>query len=442
MQNLLFWVFLLPMFAFCFKFTLIFLSKLLKQNELENLFNHQIIAGQEPTVDILMSCFNESKQILNTINSLLDMDYPYHKMRVIVVDDASTDDTLDWISKAQAIHPYNVVVIKNTINTGKALNIAKCVELSQADFVMCVDSDAVFHKDCLKHLVMGFSRCENDKVAAVGGKIGVLNADKNMITRVQTMLYFFVFNFFKVAETTSKTVDCLSGCLVLVKRSCFLEVLDRVLKRTWLGLKPTDGEDRFLTSALIAKGYYTLYNKKSLCWTEVPDNLKQLFNQQVRWKRGMLREWFNVLFHFNEYVKSYNIIVFLFNITSHLMIMIIPIIVPITYIATVGSGGWIKIILMAMFFLAFSIVSGWILSRLVNKHHPEQRISSYLECAFIPIWMAIDAVLITLLAICTLDYEGWGTRESTPIKPKKQNELVNNPSPTIVNSRIEEEIAG
>jgi cellulose synthase/poly-beta-1,6-N-acetylglucosamine synthase-like glycosyltransferase len=424
MQNLLFWVFLLPMFAFCFKFTLIFLSKLLKQNELERLFSYTLTAGNEPTVDILMSCFNEGAQVLDTINSLLNMNYPYHKMRIIVVDDYSTDDSVMWVEKAKATHPKNVFLIKNKINSGKALNIAKCVKVSSADFVMCVDSDALFHKDCLRNLVMGFSRCSNDKVAAVGGKIGVLNADTNMITRVQTMLYFFVFHFFKVAETTSKTVDCLSGCLVLVKRSCYLEVLDRVLKRTWMGLKPTDGEDRFLTSALIAKGYYTLYNKSALCWTKVPDNLTQLFNQQVRWKRGMLREWFNVLFHFNEYVKSYNIFVFLFNITSHLMIMVIPIIIPITYIMTVGSSGWIKIILIVIGFLGFAGISGRILFHLLNKHHPEQKISSYIEYMLVPLWMALDAVFITLLTICTLDYEGWGgTREIKIKTTDKQNTM-------------------
>ena len=46
-----------------------------------------------PGVTIVVPCYNESKTITGTIDSLLDLDYPKDKLKIIIVDDGSKDDT-------------------------------------------------------------------------------------------------------------------------------------------------------------------------------------------------------------------------------------------------------------------------------------------------------------------------------------------------------------
>ncbi|MFH0755433.1 MAG: glycosyltransferase, partial [bacterium] len=47
-----------------------------------------------PFVDIIVPCFNESKTIIATIDSLLNLIYPKNKLKIIIVNDGSTDDSL------------------------------------------------------------------------------------------------------------------------------------------------------------------------------------------------------------------------------------------------------------------------------------------------------------------------------------------------------------
>jgi N-acetylglucosaminyltransferase len=55
------------------------------------------------------------------------------------------------------------------------------------------------------------------------------------------------------------------------------------------------GEDRFLTHQTLLRGYGTYINTDALCWTTVPSTLPELFKQQLRWKRSILRDLFYTL---------------------------------------------------------------------------------------------------------------------------------------------------
>src|SRR5919199_5297247 len=54
-------------------------------------------AGLEPHVAIVMPAFNEEAAIRTSIRSLLALDYPEDKLEVVVINDGSTDGTLDQI---------------------------------------------------------------------------------------------------------------------------------------------------------------------------------------------------------------------------------------------------------------------------------------------------------------------------------------------------------
>src|ERR1035438_6710670 len=55
----------------------------------------------EPTVSVLMPCYNEGKTVYETIESISTSNYPNHKFEVIAQDDCSVDDSFEWMRKAQ-----------------------------------------------------------------------------------------------------------------------------------------------------------------------------------------------------------------------------------------------------------------------------------------------------------------------------------------------------
>src|SRR6476469_814286 len=74
----------------------------------------------EPTVSILLPCFNEGPDVYNSIRTILECDYPADKFEVIATDDRSRDDSWEWLQKAAADFPGRVLARQNSRNMGKS----------------------------------------------------------------------------------------------------------------------------------------------------------------------------------------------------------------------------------------------------------------------------------------------------------------------------------
>jgi hyaluronan synthase len=162
----------------------------------------------------------------------------------------------------------------------------------------------------------------NPKVGGIVGNGKVLNADKNLLTKCQDVWYDYAFNIHKTTESTFGTVLCLSGCLAAYRRETIKDFVslwakdkvqygdDRNLTTYAIGtswsrkqMAPIknrllegmasydDAEDRGLTSHAINE-WETVYAPTAVVHTEVPDNFRQYFRQQIRWKKGYLRSTF------------------------------------------------------------------------------------------------------------------------------------------------------
>ena len=169
----------------------------------------ETIEGYEPTISIVVPLFNEGKSIYDTIISLVSLDYPQDKLEVTIVDDCSTDDSYEWACKAAREYP-NVRVLKNPVNMGKRKGINHAVRESTAEIIVSVDSDVIVYPTALRELVRRFATPE---IAAVGGRIHVSNPNENWLTRMQTIKYYFGYEYLKNLERSFQSVMCLSGCL-------------------------------------------------------------------------------------------------------------------------------------------------------------------------------------------------------------------------------------
>src|ERR1700685_1013273 len=55
----------------------------------------------QPTVSVLLPCYNEGRTVYNSIESISKSNYPTEKFEVIPQDDCSVDDSYEWMIKAQ-----------------------------------------------------------------------------------------------------------------------------------------------------------------------------------------------------------------------------------------------------------------------------------------------------------------------------------------------------
>ncbi len=174
----------------------------------------------QPTVSVLMPCFNEGKTVYETIDSISQSNYPNDRFEVIAQDDCSVDDSYEWMLKAQRdFTNIQVRVGRNTVNSGKARTVCNALHHSTADMIISIDSDCIFHPDAIRELAACFSE---PKIGSVGGRVGVRNPNESTITAIQTFIYYAAFQLYKVPENWTRSVGCISGCLFAIRRELLL----------------------------------------------------------------------------------------------------------------------------------------------------------------------------------------------------------------------------
>src|SRR5262249_1162476 len=153
-------------------------------------------------------------------------------LSVIVVDDCSTDDSYAHACAAAALDP-RVEVIRNPHNMGKRKGINHAVRRARAEIIVSVDSDVLLDRGALRALVARFT---SPRVAAVGGRVNGSNCNHNWLTRMQTIKYFFGYEYLKNLEKAMHQVMCLSGCLTAYRRQVLIELEPILEDRNVLGV--------------------------------------------------------------------------------------------------------------------------------------------------------------------------------------------------------------
>jgi hyaluronan synthase len=248
-----------------------------------------------PGVSIIIPCFNEEQWIHRTILSCVNQNYPIDKVEVIVVDDRSTDRSVEQIEKViSLIHSEaerfmtkeRVRMFVLPENGGKRVALVKGVEMAKHDLVVFVDSDSFLEPTAIRHLVQPF---QDPKMGGVAGRTDVENKFTNAITKLQTVRYYIAFRIMKAAEAWFDSVTCLSGPLSCYRKDLVMQHSEAWLTQKFLGQPATFGDDRSMTN-FILKTHRTSYQDAAICSTIVPSDMSVFLKQQMRWKRSWLRE--------------------------------------------------------------------------------------------------------------------------------------------------------
>jgi hyaluronan synthase len=243
-------------------------------------------AGIEPTVAIIVPAFNENEAVERTIDSCAKTAYPSEKLEIVVVNDGSTDDTWQHITRAAARYPGLVRCIDLGRNMGKRAAVTAGIRASEAEIIVSVDSDSVPAAGAVRKLVQGFA---DEKVGAVSGLTYVRNMPTNLLTRMQAASYYVNFQLFKAAESVVSTVSCASGCFCAYRRAAVMPVLDAWENQTLFGRPWSHGDDRALTN-MILRRWKAIYDAEAEAWTDAPEEYHKFFKQQLRWEKSFVGE--------------------------------------------------------------------------------------------------------------------------------------------------------
>lgn len=241
--------------------------------------------GFRPKVSVIIPVFNEQNVISKTIDSVLNTSYPKDKLEIIVIDDKSTDNTLEVISQK-----IGVKVFAQPVNKGKRRALELGAKNCTGDVIVCVDSDTTLDPDAITNLVQPLS---NPEVYCVCGNGIVANEqDKkqdNTLSRMQKVWYADSFRIRKGVESQFGMVICCSGVLSAYRKDMFLQVMDEWLNETFLGREVVSGDDRQMTNLMLKSGGKSKFQSNAVAYTFAPHETKKFIRQQLRWGRSAFR---------------------------------------------------------------------------------------------------------------------------------------------------------
>jgi cellulose synthase/poly-beta-1,6-N-acetylglucosamine synthase-like glycosyltransferase len=368
----------------------------------------------QPTVSVLLPCYNEGETVYRTIESISRSNYPNQLFEVIAQDDCSVDDSFQWMLKAQRdFTNIRIRCGRNHVNCGKARTVCNALHFSAAELVISIDSDCIFHPDCIRELTSCFSE---PRIGSVGGRVGVSNPYDSVITAVQTLIYYSAFHLYKIPENWTRSVCCISGCLFAIRRELLLEIEPVIRSRHWFGIPVNQGEDRFLTHQTLLRGYGTYINTDARCWTTVPNKVSVLFKQQLRWRHSAVRDFFFTLRSLPQHVWKLhpNTVFTLVLLPLGAIVAVLVVLTMLVSDPLAWAGPWPLIT-----YLGIAVVLSWF----IRRHSVEETLQHPLAFGAYAGWTLVSAIFLTPLALLTLDSADWGTRAKQENQNQQTSEM-------------------
>ncbi len=272
-----------------------------------------------PPITLLVPAHNEEKFIVDSVGSLLTLDYP--ELEVVVVNDGSRDKTLEELTRAYQLRPARLLYIPeveslpvkgiySSVVEPRLLVLDKESAGSKADainaglnaatspYVCVVDADSILEPDSLLRIMAGVF-ADPSRVVAVGGIVRVLNGcsvrqgrlakvklPSRTIEVLQVIEYLRAFLIGREAWAHFNALPIISGAFGIFRRD---------LVRRIGGFRPhAIGEDLDLVVRLHrylqeqGQQYVISFIPDPTCWTEVPADFRSLARQRARWHKGLL----------------------------------------------------------------------------------------------------------------------------------------------------------
>ncbi len=283
-----------------------------EQHAAENIFS-----ALDIPISLVVPAYNESASIITSVKAMLQLEYPQYEL--IVVNDGSTDDTLqkliDEFGMQKFPEAYRARVdckpvkgvyrstrvanlrVVDKVNGGSKADASNAgINICRYPLVCVVDADSVLQPDSLRRVVRPF--LEDPTTVAVGGTVRIANGctvrqgflekvglPGNFLALVQVVEYLRAFLFGRMGWSPINGLLIISGAFGLFHKETLVEAG---------GYNPEAvGEDMELVLRLHRlmkekrKPYRITFVPDPVCWTDAPENYRDLKGQRVRWQHGL-----------------------------------------------------------------------------------------------------------------------------------------------------------
>lgn len=235
-----------------------------------------IDVAQWPMITVFIAAHNEEKVIAGCIEALLNTNYPSEKLKIIPVNDRSTDATGKIMDQYVRQYPSRITPFHRTGGqAGKAAALKDALNFAEGDIAIIFDADYIPGKGLLKQLVSPFF---DPEIGAVMGRVVPINSGTNLLTRMLDLERSAGYQVDQQARMNLNLLPQYGGTVGGVRLSA--------VKAVGGWHDNTLAEDTDITFRLMLSGWKTAYTNRSECYEEVPEEWAVRIKQVTRWAKG------------------------------------------------------------------------------------------------------------------------------------------------------------
>lgn len=329
----------------------------------------EIPEDEQPLITIMIPAHNEEVMIEETITYLFE-EINYSNFEVLVMDDGSTDQTPEILARLRDKYP-RLRTVRVTKNKGKAHAFNIGMYFAKGEYILSNDADTIPEPDALMKYMNFFMNARDLNTSAVTANMDVQNRT-TLICKSQTVEFSSIVGIIKRSQTAiNDSMYAYSGANTLYKKDFLIDVGGFRQNRATKDISIAWDHQMI--------GAVPRFAPNIVFHMNVPETVRDLYKQRKRWAQGGTEVWLTNIkkflmhpirhrYQMSMFVDSTLSIIwsFFFMITSIIFIG------TMAYFAATGQYARIeKSVLMALIFVAFEVLAGFIqlLAALILDHH-------------------------------------------------------------------------
>lgn len=220
-----------------------------------------------PAVAMVIPALNEAKVIGEKLENCYALDYPQGKLRIYLINDASTDATGEV---ARGFVPRGLRLIERTARRGKAANLNEVIPTLGEEIVLLSDANVIYNPQAVMHLVARFS---DPTVGCVSGRVVLTDTTDEIHSSEE--LYYSLEWFLQHKASALYSMCGVDGAMHAFRRMLFRPVPDDTLV-----------EDFVLGMDIARQGYRVVFEPMALAWERGPGSIGEEYRRKVRVAAG------------------------------------------------------------------------------------------------------------------------------------------------------------
>jgi len=252
-----------------------------------------------PSITLLISAFNEESVIEKKLKNSLNLEYPDHRLDILVVSDCSDDRTDELVSSWAQRHPQ-ISLFRQDSRLGKSSGITAAMENILTDIVVFSDANAIYDPSAIRKLIEPF---HDPEVGYVVGSALYLDSDSDAVKDSEG-LYWKYELWVKALESNYESVVGGDGAIYAIRRSLFQP------------LNKEDINDFVNPLQIVASGFKGRFCADARCYEYASDEFSKEFGRK---RRIVNRSWRGVRSYLHLFDR-YQHAKFLFMLFSHKVI--------------------------------------------------------------------------------------------------------------------------